>query len=459
MTRVFSSRDSGESPMDIKSRIDAAPMTRPQIMIIGICVTLNMLDGFDVLALAFSASAISAEWGLSGAQLGVLLSAALLGMAAGSIFVSQIADVIGRRRTILICAVVITIGMGLSAAATGYTMLLLVRIITGLAIGTLQACLNVFVAEYSSAKRRPVAISFYTAGQPIGGALGGIVAAVLLANFGWRSVFLFGAAATAVMIFIVLRFLPESIDYLVTRRPPGALEKLNAILTRLGHAVVAELPTVGPRSSVSGRWKDILSGATGIKTLLLGTAFFMLMAGFYFANSWTPKLVAASGFSPSDGVQAGVMFSAGGIAGALLFGPLAARFGVRPMLITTFVLTSGAFAAYALSMGSLGTAFAAAALLGLLTSAAMSGMFSLGPAYYSPEVRATGVGFIIGVGRVGAIISPIVVGTLLDGGWAPHNLYYLFLVPMLLAAGSVIALRNSASTTTASKHEVAAPSH
>lgn len=446
--------------MDIKSRIDAAPMTRPQVMIVSICVMLNMLDGFDVLALAFSASAISEEWSLSGAQLGVLLSAALLGMAVGSMFVSQIADIIGRRRTILLCTVVITIGMALSAAATGYTMLLVVRVITGVAIGTLQACLNVFVAEYSSAKRRPVAISFYTAGQPIGGALGGIIAGVLLVNFGWRSVFLFGAIATAVMVLVVLRALPESIDYLVTRRPPGALEKLNKILTRLGHPTVAEVPTAGPRASVAGRWKDVLTGPTGIRTVLLGTAFFMLMGGFYFANSWTPKLVTASGFTAADGVQAGVMFSLGGIAGALLFGPLASRFGVRPMLMTTFVLAGGAFAAYALSVGgSLGAALAAAAVLGLLTSAAMAGMFSIGPTYYSPEVRATGVGFIIGVGRVGAIISPIVVGTLLDGGWAPGTLYYLFLAPMLVAAVAVLALRNRTLDRSQTTTPQVVPSH
>ena len=427
--------------MSLTQRIQSAPMSRTQYAVVALCVAMNMLDGFDVLALAFSSTAIADEWQLSGGQLGVLLSSALLGMAIGSALVSQVADVIGRRTTILACGALITVGMALSAAATGYEMLLAVRVVTGVAIGTLQACLNVLVSEYSSARHRPTAISFYTAGQPIGGTLGGILAGVLLSSLGWRSVFAFGAVATGVLVLVVWRVLPESMDYLISRRPPRALERLNVILARIGHDPVAELPASVAVRSTRARWSAVLVGRAGLVTLALGLAFFMLMAGFYFANSWTPQLVVLNGFLPADGVQAGVMFSLGGIAGSLLFGPVASRLGVRPTLVAAFALAGAAFAGYAASMGSLAVAFTLAAALGAMTSAAMAGMFSVGPMYYDGATRATGVGLIIGLGRVGAIVSPIVAGRLLDTGWEPGQLYYLFVIPMLVGAAAIALLR------------------
>ncbi|MCK9795925.1 MFS transporter [Isoptericola sp. 4D.3] len=443
--------------MNLKERVESAPMSRTQYAVISLCVAMNMLDGFDVLALAFSSAAIADEWQLTGGQLGVLLSSALLGMAIGSALVSQVADVVGRRTTILACGLVISVGMGLSAVATGYEMLLVVRVLTGLAIGTLQACLNVLVAEYSSARHRPTAISFYTAGQPIGGTLGGILAGVLLASLGWRSVFAFGALATAVLMVVVWRVLPESIDYLTSRRPRGALDRLNAILARIGQPPEPELPPATPARTTTARWRDVLAGRAGLVTASLGLAFFMLMAGFYFANSWTPQLVVLNGFAESDGVRAGVTFSMGGIVGSLGFGPVAARLGVRPALVGSFLLAGAAFAGYATSMSSLVTAFALAAALGAMTSAAMAGMFSVGPMYFGAAARATGVGLIIGLGRVGAIVSPIVAGRLLDTGWEPGQLYYLFVVPMVVGAAAIALLRRAAVAGAPAPAATAAP--
>nr|WP_218680756.1 MFS transporter [Rhodococcus qingshengii] len=429
--------------MDIKQKIETSPMQPIQFAVVAVCVLLNMLDGFDVLALAFSASHISDEWSLTGAQLGLLLSAALFGMAIGSMVVSQVADIIGRRRTIIICALVVSAGMALSAVATGFTFLLVVRIFTGLAIGTLQACLNVMVAEYASAKHRSTAISFYTAGQPIGGTVGGIIAGILLVQFDWRAVFVFGAVATLVVAVLAIAVLPESIDYLISRRPHDALTRINSIMAKLHQPALDAMPEKSTvPNTAKTRWTSIVAGPSLVTTALLGFAFFVLMAGFYFANSWTPKLLVDSGFTAADGVQAGVLFSAGGIVGALIFGPIAMRLGVRRSLTVLFVLAGAAFVVYALSVDALTSAYIAAALLGLLTSAVMAGMFTIGPMYYEPEVRATAVGLIIGIGRIGAIISPIVAGRLLDADWAPGTLYYLFAVPLLAGAVAIFAMRS-----------------
>ncbi|MGW0637412.1 MFS transporter [Nocardia salmonicida] len=439
---------------NIKDRIESAPMQPLQYAVVTICVLLNMLDGFDVLALAFSASHISDEWSLSGSQLGILLSSALFGMAAGSIVVAQVADIVGRRRTIVVAALIVALGMGLSAMATGFTMLLAVRIVTGIAVGTLQACLNVMVAEYSSARHRSTAISVYTAGQPIGGTLGGIIAGILLAQFDWRAVFAFGAVVTLCVALLAAAILPESVDFLINRRPRNALERTNAILTRLRQPALTEMPSAATRNNdITGHWRDITTGPNLLTTSLLGFSFFVLMAGFYFANSWTPKLVTTSGFTSADGVQAGVCFSAGGIVGALVFGPLAMRFGVRPTLTALFGVAAAAFALYALSMGSLHTALVAAVLLGMTTSAVMAGMFSITPMYYDSSTRATAVGLVIGMGRVGAIFSPIIAGRLIDLGWAPKNLYFLFCLPLIAGALAIFALRSRRAVLTDSRIE------
>lgn len=420
--------------MEIRERIDKSPMSRTQMFVVAVCVALNMSDGFDVLAMAFSANSVRLEFDLNGAQLGLLLSAALIGMAIGSVFVSQVADIIGRRATILYCTIVVSVGMILAALAGSFIMLLILRVITGIAIGTLQACLNVVVAEYSSLKNRPIALSFYTAGQPIGGVLGGIAAGLLLGEFGWRAIFIFGAVLNLLLIPCILRFVPESIDYLVVRRPEGALGKINTILARMNFEPIDEMPKATPKVTVSGRWSKILLGRAFFTTALISAAFFMLMAGFYFANSWTPQLIVTSGFSEANGTLAGTMFSLGGIFGAVLFGPVASRITVERALAGSFLLAAAGFAGFALSIAGLPTALVSAAFLGFITSACMAGLFAAAPNWYPADVRAAAVGFVIGAGRVGAILSPIIVGFLLDGSWTPNSLYYLFTVPMIIGA-------------------------
>jgi benzoate transport len=430
--------------VDIKARIDASPMTMMQIGIVAICMALNMIDGFDVLVMAFSATAIIEQWALSASQLGLLLSAALFGMAIGSILLTQVADVIGRQKTILISALTISAGMLASAFAPSYELLFLLRFITGLAIGTMQASLNVFVAEYSSAKRRSTSISFYSAGLPIGGMLGGIIAGILISNFGWRSAFIFGSLVTLAMVPFIVKFLPESLDYLLAKRPEGALSKVNGIVAKLGHPALNQLPEVsaGTTLSAGARWKTLFGSKYGTATLFLSIAFLVLMASFYFANSWTPRLLTTSGFSAQDGINAGTLFSFGAIFGSIVFGLIAARFSVKWTLVVFFLLGGAGFALYAVASGSLTPALVGAAVLGFVVNAGIAGMFSIGPVYYGSDVRATAVGFITGMGRIGAIISPILAGALIDGGWKPGNLYYLFIVPMAVGAVAIAVLRS-----------------
>jgi MFS family permease len=198
---------------NLRRALDEGPMSRFQWSAIAICIALVMLDGFDVLVMAFTAASVSAEWKLTGAQLGMLFSAGLFGMAAGSLFLAPLADRFGRQAIILLCLTVIAAGMGLSALAHSGFQMAAARAFTGLGIGGMLASVGVITAEYASNKWRSTAVAFQATGYPIGATIGGSIAAVLLEVHGWRSVFVFGAVVTAAMIPLVVWRLPESVDF------------------------------------------------------------------------------------------------------------------------------------------------------------------------------------------------------------------------------------------------------
>lgn len=393
---------------DIRKTMDEGAMAPFQWLAVAICILLIMLDGFDVLVMAFTASAVAAEWKLNGAQLGVLFSAGLIGMALGSLFLAPVADRRGRQPVIVLCLVVVSVGMLLSAAARSYVELAALRAMTGVGIGGMLASVGVITSEYSSNKWRSTAIALQATGYPIGATLGGLMAAWLLAHHGWRSVFVFGGLATALMVPIVLWRLPESVDFLLGRRPARALEKLNRLMALMGHPALLQLPApaggeVRQGSTVAALFRNGLARPT----LMLWAGFFLLMFSVYFSLSWTPKLLVQAGLSAQQGVTGGVLLNA-------LFTAL-----------------------FGLASASLGWAFAAAVGVGVFLFASMAGLYGLVPATYPAQVRATGMGWAIGIGRIGAIVAPTMAGLLLDGGWQPASLYYVFALP-LIAAGLAV---------------------
>ena len=429
---------------DVHGTINESRMSGFQKQAVAICVGLNMLDGFDVLAMAFTASSVSSDFGLSGAQLGLLLSAGLFGMAGGSLFLAPFADRYGRRSLTLLCLALLTTGMLLSAVARGATELLLYRVITGVGIGGMLASLSVITSEYSSNRWRSTNISLSATGYPIGATIGGSIVTVLIASYGWRSVFVFGALTSALMIPVVAWRLPESLDFLLARRPANALRHLNALMRHMGRAEVSALPElVTPSSSTRVSMRSLFSGTLLRSTLLIWASFFLVMFSFYFVMSWTPRLLVTAGLSAQQGITGGVLLNLGGIAGGTLFGLLASRFPLRGLALRFIGLTAGLLLVFGLlaSQLTLALAFPVAIGIGIFLFGSMVGLYSMTPILYPAEVRTTGMGWAIGIGRIGAILSPMIVGRLVDGGWQTSHLYYAFAVPLLVAALTVRALR------------------
>jgi benzoate transport len=413
---------------DIRDLIRSSPIGAFQFAALAVCVGLNMLDGFDVLVMSFAASGVSSEWKLSGRELGLLLSAGLVGMAAGALFVAPLADRLGRRTIILASLWIVSLGMLLSGFAGGFRVLGVLRVMTGIGIGGILASATVLVAEYSSDRWRNTASCLYTAGYPLGATAGGAVAAVLIAHYGWRSAFLFGAVASLTMLPFVYRGLPESVDFLITRRPADALLRLNVLMSRMNRALLSALPATaaadGPTASVTMR--RLFEAALARYTLCVWIAFFFMMAGYYFVFGWTPRLLTASGLTAQQGVTSGVMLSLGGILGTVLFAFTARLVDVRRLSCAALLAASALMLLFALTTSHLTFALITGVLLGGVVNGAMAGFYALTPPLYPAGVRTTGMGWAIGIGRFGAILSPIAAGALVDAGWQPMHLYVVF---------------------------------
>jgi len=438
--------------MNLRARIDAAAMTPYQWMVVALCVLLNFLDGFDVMAMAFTASSLTEEFALSGSELGVLLSAGLVGMAVGSLALAPVADVIGRRPLILISVGLATLGMLLSAVAPSAVLLGLARVVTGLGVGGILASTNVIASEYASARWRGLAIGLYTAGYGIGATLGGVAARGMLADLGWRSVFVAGGVATGIALILLVVLLPESVDFLVQRRPRQAVERINRILGRLGQpAITSDALEAAPRPTTrhrSGNPGVLLSADLRRSTLLIWVAFLATMFGFYFVNSWTPQLLVTSGMSEADAVTAGMMLALGGTAGSVLYGLVASRLDSRLVLIGFTVLSALTMVVFITSTALLTVALIIGVLVGALINGCIAGLYTITPAVYGTEIRSTGMGWAIGIGRIGAILSPMLAGRLLDASWTPVNLYVGAAVVVAISAVALLFLRTGRAART-----------
>lgn len=408
---------------------------------IAVCVLLNMLDGFDVMVMAFTAPHVSATWALSGKVLGAMLSAGLVGMALGSFLLAPLADRWGRRPMIMCCLVILTLGMSLSALAANAWQLGALRVFTGIGIGGMLAGIGVISAEYANPKWRSTAVALQATGYPIGATLGGLLAAWMLEHFSWHSVFLVGAGASLLCIPLVLTCLPESLDFLVARRPRNALPRLNALLQRMHMPTLQALPVAPSRDRRRSGYAALFVGDLRRVSILIAVAFFLHMFAFYFVLSWTPKLLVSAGVSAQQGITGGVLLNLGGIVGGSLFGWFASRWALSRLTSASLLLAMLAMLAFAGFNTDLGIAFPVAFVIGAALFGGMAGLYAAAPVVFAADVRTTGLGWAIGIGRVGAILSPLSVGLLVDAGWSPAALYVLCALPLALAAWACMGLR------------------
>lgn len=422
----------GDMNKDPRRIILESPMSRFQIIAIAITIGLNALDGFDVLSISFASPGIAKEWGIDRAALGFVLSMELIGMAMGSILLGGFADRRGRRPAIIGCLAVMSTGMLMSAMVQSIVMLSFWRLLTGVGIGGMLASINAMTAEYSNNRRRDLAVALMAVGYPIGAVIGGSVAALLLKAYDWRAVFLFGAAATALFLPLVWWRMPESIEFLVQKRPPDALARINKILARMGHEPVPALPDP-LKAETGGGVADIFRpGLIGV-TLAVTAAYFLHITNFYFVLKWTPKIVADMGFTAASAAGVLVWANVGGATGGAVLGLLSQRIGIRTLTVAALLMSAVMVAMFGRTPSDLHQLALASATAGFFTNASVVGLYAIVAKAFPTHVRASGTGFVIGVGRGGSALAPIIAGALFQAGMG------LALVSLMMAAGSLLA--------------------
>ena len=416
---------------DPRETLARAPMSTLQILVVVITLGMTALDGFDVLSISFASPGIATEWGIDRKELGIVLSMELIGMALGSVLLGAVADRIGRRPTMIGCLLLMTLGMFLVTTVKLIPELELWRFITGLGIGGLLATNNAVAAEFANLRRRNLCISIMAIGYPIGVVLGGLFVAQLLERHDWRSVFYFGGTITALFIPLVLLVVPESIHWLAQRQPRRALERINRALARMGHAAVAALPAVTSERKRS--LADIFTPALIGITVLSALAYFLHIVTFYFMMKWIPKMVVDMHFTAADGARVAVWANVGGATGGALLGLLTQRGALKHYTIAAMLLSTLAVILFGRTSADLTQLKLLCAAAGFCTNAAIIGLYAIYAQAFPTELRATGTGFAIGVGRGGSVLAPIAAGYLFQWG------YSLPTVAMYMALGSLFA--------------------
>jgi benzoate transport len=416
-------------------------MSAYQCLVVGLCVLINAIDGFDILALSFAAPVVSREWGLSPEQTGFVFSANLAGIGIGALLFAIIADRIGRRPVILFGTVLMSLGMIATAFTHGALELAGCRLVTGLGIGAMVSTAGTLAIEYSPLRWRTLSVAMVVIGYPIGGAVGGLVASWLLEAHGWRAVFLFGGGLTVVLFPILLWRLPESIEFLADRQPRDALRRLNHYAARLGFAAIDALPPRTANSTPATQFLELWRAPLARSTARLCVLYPLFMFTFYFFINWSTKLATERGLSDAEAIAMSSLVSLAGIPGGLLFGLIATRLPLTRLVAGLALVLAVGVSLFGLLPATPAALNAAALALGFFMWGASATIYSVIALSYPPRARASGIGLVVTVGRVGSALGPACAGLLRGAGMDWSAICLLLAAPALVASALILGTR------------------
>jgi len=421
----------------VRQHIENSPMRACQVLVVALCVAVNMLDGFDILALSLISPTLSREWHLAPQTLGLLFSTGLVGTAVGGFALSPIADIWGRRTAILINLGLMSIGMMFSAMADSVVMLSVLRFCTGLGVGAMAGCVGTLAFEYCPLKTRALGLGLVVIGYTVGTLLGGYVAAPLLADFSWHGIFVFGGLCSLLLLSLVYFLLPESLDILASRQGPKALAALNNVLARLRLPAMSELPAPVAKASQSSLL-DLLRHPILARTALMGLCYLLFMMTEYFFLNWNNQLTTDAGFSDSDGIFITRLTSLGGLAGGVVVGLLGVRMPIRLVGALALLAMGLSLVAFGAAGTNLPLAQAAATVIGFGIFGAAVAVYATGASTFPARVRATGMGIVMSAGRVGSIFGPYTAGLLLGAQFNRFTVCAILAIPVLLSITALV---------------------
>jgi MFS transporter, AAHS family, 4-hydroxybenzoate transporter len=433
---MFASRE-----INISEVIDAAPIGWFQTWSIILCGLVAVLEGFDTQAIAFVAPLIAQAWSLSPGALGPIFGAGLLGLMIGALAFGPIADRAGRRWVILLSTALFGMFSLLTILAHGSTSLFTYRLLTGIGLGGAMPNIIALTAEYSPRRLRATLVTIMFCGFPLGAVIGGLVCARLLSSFGWSSVFVLGGMLPLLLLPVLFLYLPESIQFLVARRSDG--ERVVSILRRIDASTAADDTAhfhVEEADLAGVPLRYLFADGRTLGTLLLWVIFFSNLLVLYFLINWLPTVLRRAGLPLEHAIVGTVLLNVGGIVGGIVLGRIVDKRG--PFLVLALAYGAAAVVIAAIGVIAEPVTFIMSAITaaGFFVTGSQFCMNALAAGFYPTAVRSTGIGWALGIGRIGAIIGPVFGGFILSLGWSTREVFIECAVPAIIAAIAVAAM-------------------
>jgi len=425
--------------VDVTACIDQRPISGCQWLVMLLCFLIVLVDGFDTAMAGYIAPALVDDLGVPRTALGPVLSAALFGLAAGSLLAGPLADRFGRKPVIVGSVLLFGLWSLAAAAAGSVASLAALRLLTGLGLGAAMSNALTLMSECSPQRRRSVMVNAVFCGFPVGAALSGLLAAWMMPRYGWRGVMLTGGAVPLLLALALALWLPESARHMASRGV-GA-ERIRRTLARLtgsrfddAAAFVSGEPGLhGGRSAAA----MILSAPYRFGSAMLWITYFMGLLIFYVLTAWMPLLMKDVGFTAAKAAALTALFPLGGGVGSLLAGWLMDRTRLHRVVAAAYAAT-GVLIFAAGRGGSVEQLSALIFLAGAAMNGAQTSMGSLAAAYYPTACRATGVAWMLGFGRLGGILGALGGSTLLGWQLGFGGTFSLLAVPAMIAAAALL---------------------
>ena len=425
--------------ISVAEHIDRSPVGAYQLRVVALCALVALLDGLDIQAMGLVIPKLREDWGLDATAFGPVLSASLAGIMVGMMGLGVLGDKFGRRSLLLVSFLLV----GISSLATGWadnpTELMIFRFLTGLGIGGCLPNATALTAEYVPAKRLAFFVTLMYSAVPLGGVVGGFVGGPIIAAFGWQAIFYLGGIVPLVLCSAIDFWLPESVRFLATK--PGTEPDIGRILERIDTSYVyREGDTFQLATGTSkGSLGQLFAEGRALTTLMLWLVFFFSLFGMYMLASWLPTVFTQLGWEMSEAIRTVSYFWLGGIFGGLVAGWLVDRYGPYRVLVPGFVLAGLLTAAVGAAGGDGSLVLFVVLACGFGVVGAQLAMTALAADLYPTPIRSTGVGWGLGIGRIGAVLSPIMGGYAVAANWSQGELFAAAAVPAFIcAAGTAL---------------------
>jgi MFS transporter, AAHS family, 4-hydroxybenzoate transporter len=405
-------------------------------MIFTLCFCVVLLDGFDTAAIGYIAPSLITEWGLERPALAPVLSAALFGLAAGALFSGPLADRLGRKAVLMVSVLIMGAACLMSAFAGSLDQLVVWRFVTGVGLGAAMPNAVTLMSEYCPDGRRATITNAMFCGFPLGAAFGGFLAAWMIPQWGWRSVLLLGGTTPLVLTVLIALLLPESVRYMVAKNQP--VERIRSVLHRIAETVPDATSFVMHEIAAATAAKSSIGMVVSSSYLVsLWVAYFMGLVIFYALINWMPLLFKDAGLAPQTAALISALFPLGGV-GAILFGWLMDRFNANVIIAVGFALTAVAVYAIGQMVDELATLVLLVFAAGTLMNTSQSSLPALAAGFYPTQGRATGVAWMLGLGRFGGIAGSFLVAELARRQLAFSEIFAIVAIPGLIAAAALM---------------------